>query len=113
VRAIKTGKSPLKLARKEHDIAAIRLSDQGYTLNSSKIRGFGETYSYPMPGISAVSYEKITVDLTYTRILNSEFLILSENAFSHRRHKGFGVYREIAAVFASCQSQYGTTIPEM
>jgi hypothetical protein len=113
VRTIETGKPALKLAGKEHDIAAIRLSDQCYSFNRFEIRCFGETYSYPMPGISAVSYEKIIVDLTYTRILNSEFLILSENAFSHRRHKGFGVNREITAVLASCQSQYGTTIPEM
>jgi hypothetical protein len=111
--AIKTGKSPLKLAGKEHDIAAIRLSDKRYTFNRFEIRGFGETYSYPMPGIGAVSDEKIIVHLTYTGIFDSEFLILSENAFFCRCHKGFGINCKIAAVIAPGQSQNGASIPEM
>jgi hypothetical protein len=55
MRPVKTSKSPLKLVGKEYHIATIGLRDQSYTFNGPKIKGFAKTYSYTMPGISAVS----------------------------------------------------------
>jgi len=100
MRTVQTSISSLKLGREKHHVAIIGLRDQSYSFHGPEIRGLGKPYAYAMPGISAVSDEEIIVDLTYTRIFNSEFFVVSKNTVSRRHHKRFRGHFKIIAVFA-------------